>query len=409
MERAPDDPRRLDEAAIERLVAEFDHHDAAFVQDPYPVYARLREQGDVVHSEHYGGFYVPTRFADIRAIWRDYARFSVQPSVNLPSGFGNSRPMLPLEVDPPLQSKYRKLLTPAFAPQKLAVLEPRVREICVRLIDAFAGRRGCEVINDLAERLPTEVFVQFYGIPPEESDQFLHWKNAALHSLGTDPSGQTALTAGGEVVARFQALLNERRDTARASDPDIISSLLTTEIDGESLTDEEIIDISFMFFLAGLDTVQAAMGMQLYFLATHPEHQRRIRDEPGVVPAAIEELLRWEGEVTTRRTAVDDVEVAGTTIPKGCPVLLVNRIANRDPAMFPDPDTVDFDRPNAGKHVAFGSGPHRCLGLGLARLELRVVHEELHRRLPEYRVKPGSEINMYGGNVAGLDTLYLEW
>jgi len=391
----------LTDAQIDDLADHYDHHDPAFAQDAYRVYDAMRGKGRVVWSDRYGGFFAPTRFAEMRDAWTDWETFATRPSVNLPAHQGAERPMIPLEVDPPRHARYRKALAPMLAGAQLASLEPKARLHVNDLIDAVVDKGGCDFVASVSSPFPTRMFMELYGLPLEEADQFLAWNHGIIHSHTEDPSLETVKRCEEEVLARLAGLVAERR---RGGGGGILGRLLVDQIDGELLSDEEITDMSFQMFLAGLDTTHSAMAWQIYFLSTHLDHQRSLREAPKTIPNAVEELLRWEGLLNVRRTATKDAEIGGVTVPKGCPVLLSARIANHDPEVFPDPELVDFERPNAHRHLAFGSGVHRCIGVGLARLELRVLHEEWHRRIPEYTLAPGAKIAAWGGNLAGIAT-----
>jgi cytochrome P450 len=398
-------PRSLTQEEVEYFAAHFDHHHPAFGQDPYPVYELMQSRCPVTHSDNYGGFWVVTGFDEARYVWQHADLFATQPSVSVPHGLGNKRPMLPLEVDPPLHTKHRMLLAPVFAPNRITAMESKIRQICDELIDTFIDRKECELITELAQPFPTKIFVDMVGIPQEEALQFRDWNHNILHGQHGDPTGASRAEAGAQARGRLREILTERRRERR---DDIISVLIDSEVDGQKLDDEEILDHAFLLFLAGLDTVQGAIGFQFAFLSQHPEHRDRLVREPATIPKAVEELLRWEGLNISGRNATSDVELGGTTIPKGDPVVIVNRAADRDPRVFTDPNTVDFDRDPKGT-LAFGAGPHRCVGSHLARLEMRVVHEHMHRRVPGYRLKPGGAVSTHGGNVAGVDALPLVW
>jgi len=396
--------RGLTAQEIDEFVQNFDHHDPRFGQDPYPVLQRMVRECPIKHSSNYGGFWVFTGFEQVRWGYQNYELLS-SVSVSVPSGQGNPRPMIPVEIDPPLHSKYRSLLAPVFAPARIGALETEIRAICTDLIDSFIEKGECEFITQLAQPLPTRMFVKMLGIPPDEADTFKHWNHAILHGVADDPDGTKRAATGQAARSRLRELLELRK---RQRSDDIISILIDSEVDGESLDDEHLLDIAYLLFLAGLDTVQGAVGFQFAFLASHPEHRDRLVADPPLIPEAIEELLRWESVVIAGRVATHDFEYEGFTFKKGDRVVLVDRAADRDPRAFDDPDAVNFDRTGM-RHVAFAVGPHRCVGSHLARLEMKVVHEEMHRRIPDYRLKEGTVVTTHGGNVAGLDELWLEW
>jgi len=398
-------PRPLTGEEVAYFADHFDHHHPAFGQDPYPVYELMQSRCPITYSDNYGGFWIVTGYDEARYVWQHAELFATQPSVSVPHGLGNKRPMLPLEVDPPLHTKHRRLLAPVFAPNRIAELEPKIREVCDELIDGFIDRGGCELIGELAQPLPTRIFVDMLGIPAGEAVAFRNWNHAILHGQHDDPTGDARARAGVKARTRLSEILSECKRDRR---DDLLSVLLDSEIGGERLDDEEILDHAFLLFLAGLDTVQGAIGFQYAFLSQHPDYRDRLVRDPAIIPRAVEELLRWEGLNISGRNATQDTELAGRTIAKGDPVVLVNRSAGRDPRVWDEPNTVDFDRSPKGT-LAFGAGPHRCVGSHLARLEMKVVHEHMHRRIPDYRLKPGHQVRLHGGNVAGVDALPLVW
>ena len=257
------------------------------------------------------------------------------------------------------------------------------------------------------------------GLPWEELDTFLRMKNGIIRpgSDIADPHERMRVmldqeerlriqhATGQDIYAYFDAILDER-----AKDPkdDILSHFLSAEVDGDSLSREEILDICFLFLIAGLDTVTDSLTCFFAFLAQHPDHRRQIVDDPSVIPAAVEELLRWETPVPgVPRFCTQDGDVAGCPVKQGDALLVSVGAANVDPAVFPDGFDVRFDR-DANPHIAFGGGVHRCLGSHLARRELRVALREWHRRIPDYELKPGIELE-YASGLRTVENLELVW
>ncbi len=320
---------------------------------------------------------------------------------------GNVRPLIPLQIDPPDHVKFRRLLDPLFAPREIEKLEGAVRGLVTELIDAFADTGRCEFNSAVAIPLPCTVFLRLMGLPLEDLDLFLRFKDGIIRPPASDLTEGRAMAraTGQEIYAYFERVIAERR--AQPED-DLISGFIAAEIDGERLTTEDILDISYLFLLAGLDTVTASLGCAVAYLAGHPDRQAALRADPSLIPAAVEELLRWETPVPgILRVATQDVEVAGTTIPAGATVTCLLASANTDGAEFPDPDTVDFAR-SGNRHIAFGAGVHRCLGSHLARVEMRVALEELHRRIPAYAVQEG-ETPIFTAGIRGVEYLPLVW
>jgi cytochrome P450 len=397
--------RELTEEEIEYFVENFDHHDPKFGMDPMPVYDKMARECPVKFSPNYGGFWVFTGYEESHWGWQNYELLATQPSVSVPAGLGNRRPMLPLEVDPPIHNKYRSLLAPVFAPARIEALEPEIRALSDALIDDFIDKGECEFISEFARPLPTQIFCAMAGYPIEEADQFTEWKDAILHGVADDPTGAKRGEAGVAVRQRLRDVLEERKVTRG---DDIISVLIDSEVDGEKLDEEDLLDIAYLLFLAGLDTVQGALGFHYAYLSTHPEQRDRLVKDPCLIPEAVEELLRWDGVVISGRNVTRDFEYEGNQLKKGQQVIFINRSADRDPRQFEHPEEVIFGRePN--RHIAFAVGPHRCVGSHLARMEMKVMHEQIHARIPTYRLKPGTKVRSHGGNVAGLDALWLVW
>ncbi len=397
--------RELTPDEIDYFIENFDHHDPKFAMDPFPVYDRMVRECPIKFSPNYGGFWVFSGYEDVHWGWQNYELLATHPSVSVPAGLGNKRPLLPLEVDPPIHNKYRSLIAPVFSPARIAALEPQIRDITNALIDTVIAKGECEFISAIAQPVPTKMFVKMLGIPEAEAEDFKKWNFDILHGHHADPSGATRAAAGLAARERLTAILEERK---KHRGDDIISILIDSEVDGERLDEEELLDIGFLLFLAGLDTVQGAMGFQYAYLATHPEQRDRLVKDPSLIPNATEELLRWDGIVVAGRNVTRDFEYKGHQFKQGQQVVFINRPADRDPRQFDHPELVDFDRtPN--RNIAFGAGPHRCVGSHLARIELQVVHEEMHRRLPTYRLKPGTVVKARHGNVSGVEELFLEW
>jgi cytochrome P450 len=308
----------------------------------------------------------------------------------------NIRPLIPLQIDPPEHKKYRKLLDPLFAPRKMALLEDQVAVLANDLIDRFISRGEVNFAQEFSIPFPSQVFLTLLGLPLDEVDRFLAMKDGIIrpdHVTG-EPYGSDAVNAfqqktADSVYSYFNEILDEREVEAK---DDLLSHFLGAEVDGHRLTREDILDISFLLLIAGLDTVTATLDCMFAYLSEHPEQRRQLVDDPSLIPSAIEELMRWETPVMgVVRVAVEDTELGNCPIPKGDQVMIMIGSANTDGSEFEDPDVVRFDRAE-NRHIAFGGGVHRCLGSHLARMELRVALREWHRRIPEYSVEPGHNL-----------------
>ena len=320
---------------------------------------------------------------------------------------GQVRPLIPLQIDPPDHQLYRKLLDPLFSPRRVAELEPRIRELAASLVDEVAAGGGCDFNQAIAEPFPSTVFLELLGLPVSRAQEFLDLKDGIIRPPAKTPEQRLAMV--NETGQRIYQVLESVVD-ARLEHPedDFISGFLSSEIDGRRLTRNDVVDICYLFFLAGLDTVAASLDCMLAFLARNPEHRREVVDDPALVPHAVEELLRWETPVpgVIRMTATE-TEVQGCPVPAGKQVVVLLASANTDQAFWDRADEVDFHR-EVNKHLAFGGGVHRCLGSHLARLELRVMLEEWHARIPDYAVAPGVELE-YSPGLKQISPLPLVW
>lgn len=367
--------------------------------EPQPMYKALRESSPVFRSPQ---AVVLSRLSDIEmALKRTELFSSNMDAVDL----GNIRPMIPLQIDPPEHAKYRRILDPLFTPREMARREPGVTALVNEMIDRFAGRGECDFHEEFAVPLPCTVFLQLLGLPLEDLDQFLVWKDGIIRPEGAGYDGRHE--AGADVAQQiydyFERAIDDRIASPR---DDVLTAMIAADIAGQPLSREELLDICFLFLIAGLDTVTDSLDCFFVYLARHPEHRRQLVEQPDVLPGAVEELLRWETPVPgVVRVAMQDVEVGGCPISKGERVSPLLGAANTDPAEFAEPELVDFRR-NPNRHRAFGGGPHRCLGSHLARMELRVALREFHRRIPEYEIKPGAQLT-YTAALRSVESLPL--
>jgi len=306
--------------------------------------------------------------------------FSSQGAFDL---VGSPFPMVPIAFDPPEHSRFRRVLDKFFGPRRMAERAPELRRQVGELIDQIvASGDSCEVMSALAVPFPSQVFLTLFGLPLDDRDLLIGWKDAVLAfsaAEGLEPSPET-VARGAELVTYLTGHLADRR----GSDGDDLLSQLLSDSHDEALTEEEIIGLCFLFLIAGLDTVTAATGFALYELARNPALRATVIDDEEAVAHFIEEVLRINPPVPyVPRMTTAEVTVAGVTIPAGSTCWLGLGTANRDPERYPDADVMHERRNN---HFTFGRGPHRCLGSHLARLELRLIIEEWNRRIPRYSV-----------------------
>ena len=276
------------------------------------------------------------------------------------------------------------------------------------LIDRFVGRSRCDFVEQFAIQLPAATFLQLFGIPVEELDDFLVLYRDVVRPKrdATGARDTVQSQAAATVSAMFGSIITERQ---RAPRDDVISGLLHTEVDGCTLNPDEALNVCNLLMFAGIDTVAIALEYMIHRLARQPELRREITRDPGRIPDAVEELLRWETPVEgVSRVATKDVEVAGRWFPRGTTFRVILAAIHVDPASAPGWEGIDLHR-SANRHVAFGTGIHRCLGSHLARLQLRTAITEWHRRIPDYEVEPGFEVPWRGPPLYGARHLPLVW
>jgi cytochrome P450 len=356
--------------------------------DPYPLYARVRPRG-LVRSPL--GVFVAADHATVASILRD-RRFSSspahQPGYEPPSyPPGDPRAGLPaadlLTMDAPDHTRLRRLVTGAFTPRVMAGLEPWIREVTVQLLTAADGAAGFDLIDELAYPLPIAVISHLLGVPADDQAQFRAWG----HDLAVTSDPLTTADEQARKTAAEQAVVSYLQDLVRRrrADPDdsILSALIAAEEDGDRLSSGEVVNMAALLLIAGFITTVNLIGNGTVALLGDPGNWDRLRRDPALIPAAVEEMLRYDSPVQlTVRTPTEDVEVGGRVIAAGRPVIAFIGGANRDPAFFDQPDEFRIDRPDAGRHLAFSLGMHHCLGAVLARLEGRIALEELTRRYP---------------------------
>jgi cytochrome P450 len=357
---------------------DFDHLDPRWSNDPYPIWAELRETCPVAHTDRFAGCYFPATHAGVRAVAYDTEHFSSRRIIVRDVRI-DPVPAPPITSDPPEHKPWKQAVLPPFTPDEIAKLEPVTRATCEALIDAFPAG-GCDVAEMYTRHIPVRIIAHMLGLPEQDGDLFRRWINAILEVGIVDSS--VVMPATREMHVYFTEAIAERQ--ARPTD-DLISRLMRTKVDGQPAQPEHVVGMLRLLLIAGIDTTWSAIGAALWHLAEHPEDAARLRAEPALMTVAIEELLRAYAPVTMAREVVKDTVVQGCPMKAGNMVLLSFPAANRDPAMFPEPDRVILDRAE-NRHAAFGLGIHRCVGSNLARMELTVAVETFLRRVPSFRL-----------------------
>lgn len=384
-----------------QVVRDVDHvFGPEFLADPFEAYRKLRDER-VIWSPNHGGYWILTRAEDIRAAYQQPELFS-SSATGIPAHVSRKEKLYPLELDPPEHTAYRRVIAPLFAPKAVTARTAAIDETAQVLIDEIAPRGRAEFIEDFAGPFPTRIFTNILGLPVDEAPKFVAWNNKLLHS---QDQPELRREAGIEINGYLGELIEARRSEPR---DDVVSVLLESEIDGRPIENDEIQNLCFLLFIAGLDTVTAALSWTFRFLALNPEHRRQIVEDPAVIPGAVEELLRVHSFVNPARTLNHDAEFAGVQMKAGERILLATAMVAQDPDEFPDEAIVRFDRP-ANRHMAFGAGPHRCAGSHLARDELTTALQLWHAAIPDYELDPSEGLTIHAGGVFGLDRLPLVW
>ena len=383
---------------------DYDILDDDYVADPYPVWADLREQCPIAHTDRWGGSWLPTRYADVAAIAHDIDHFSSR-DVGVLTFTAEERPpppidipLPPIDADPPVHTWTRRLLLPWFSHTRVDGYEQFTRDLCNRLIDEFIDNGSADAAQDYAQQIPVRVIALTLGVPSEMSDTFTGWVRDVLEFAHDE-----VRSAAGR-VSIIEYLLGQVQERRTNPGDDLISELLHTEVDGEPVPDLQVMGIAALTLIAGVDTTWSAIGSAMLHLATNPDDAQRLIDEPDLMSTAVEELLRAYSPVTMARITVDDIEVGGCPMKAGDKVLMNFPGANRDPEAFDRADEVVLDRTD-NRHVAFGVGIHRCAGSNLARMELRVAIEEWLRRIPSFGLADDADVTWAGGQVRGPRTV----
>ena len=367
--------------------------DRAFIDDPYPAYAWLRQYAPVHRTKLPNGVeaYLVTRHEDVKAVLAD-PRLSKNAATSFP-GWQPGRTGIPgehrsgiaahlLNLDPPDHTRLRRLVSKAFTPRRIAEFEPQIRRIADELLDACEqtardGDGTVDLIRGYACPLPVAVILEMLGVPPEDQAIFHEWAFGVV-DRGNGRGGV------GRSVKRIRGYLREIIHKKRLNPgDDLLTALVRASDDGEHLSEDEAASMAFILLFAGFETTINLIGNGMLALLTHPDQRARLREDPGLLDNAVEELLRYDGpvEFATWRFTTEPITVGGVAIPAGEPVLAVLAAADRDPERFADPDVLDLGRPATG-HLALGHGIHFCIGAPLARLEGRIGFERLLTRYP---------------------------
>lgn len=346
------------------------------------------------------GAWVPRTQAELHQIYQDTEHFTVRGTSQFAQMIGQEWYSIPHEADPPLHLRYRMLLNPMFAPKHIAQLEEHIRHFARSRLLELRPRGECDFVSDFAFEFPIRVFLELMGMPQEDMATFLEWEHAILRSSTPEP----VVEALRKITGYLAEQCADRRENPRG---DLISLAVQSEIDGRKLTDDELTGFCFNLFVGGLDTVSTNMSNHFRHLAEHPGDQDYLRANPEAIPDAIDEMMRAYAAVTTMRLCKQDTRIGDVEMKQWDLVMMPTHLAANDPAAFPNPELVDFTR--KPRHVSFGYGPHLCIGMHLARREMRIAMEEALAILPRFAIAPGAQIESFCSGIIGPGSLPLIW
>lgn len=375
-------------------------------EDPYAANKVLLEGPDIFYSPLMrsptdNGSWVITRARLIREALTSPTIFLNKNTSGLTSLTGDSWDLVPLEKDPPEHLKYRILLNPLFSPKRMTAMEDEIRRLAIELIDEVRASGRCEFNSAFSRPFPSSIFLDLLGLPLDMTDQFVEWETMLLQ-------GETfEIRAIGAKAARDYLIvaINDRRENPR---DDFISHIIKQQVDGKPITEDDILGICFLMFVGGLDTVTSTLGFMFKRLAEDQATQQRLREEPDLIPGAVEELLRAYAVVNSPKHLSQDIEFHGVQMKKGERVVLAMSIAGRDDEEFDNPDEIDLAREHV-RHLSFATGPHNCIGQHLARREIRIAIEEWLARVPPFSIDPQDRAVTHGVVVFGVSHLPLVW
>lgn len=386
--------------------------DPEVLANPYPLFHRLRSE-DPVHWDPFLHTWVVTRYADVLEVLHTFSAERTHTPEKLKAmGLAEMGPIAQLMVqqmlfmDPPTHTRLRSLASQAFSPARVEVLRKHIRQIVSDLLDAVLDRGKLDVIADLGESLPCTVTAEMLGVPMSDQHQLKKWSTNFAEMLGNfqhNPEhAPRMLRTVNEVTSYFRDTIREQRERPREG---LVHSLMVAEVDGDRLTDAEVVATSIVTMVGGLETTTNLIGNGVLTLLRHPESLEQLRKDPSLIPSAVEEMLRYESPSQhTGRLAPADVELGGKMIRKGQAVMAVMAAANRDPERFPDPDRFDIARKD-NRHLAFGYAAHFCFGAALARVEGQEAFEAIVKRLPNLELEPGPLVWRNNLGLRGLTSL----
>ncbi len=383
----------------------FDPYAYEVHEDPFPIYARLRAEAPAYWNESLR-LWALSRHADVLAGFKDWQRFSSRFGVSIDAGTFHenaSATMSFLAMDPPRHDRLRSLVSKGFTPRRVAELEPRIRAIAIEYLDDLAGREHCDFIRDFAGKLPMDVISEMLGVPRADRAMLRGWADDMVHrDEGVHEMPKAAIEGGLRSLHYFSEMLKHVRKNPGT---DLTSALVTAEIDGDRLSDREIIGFLILMVVAGNETTTKLLGNALYWLWRHPDQRDLLRRDATLVPRWVEETLRYDNSTQSlARVMAAEVELHGVKLREGDKVVLLLGSGNRDEGVFPHADRYDLLRDTSAS-LSFGQGVHFCLGASLARLEARIALEEVWQRIPNFEIDPAGLVRVHSVNVRGFSSM----
>lgn len=371
--------------------------------DPFLAVTRLHDLPPVIWATDasYGRpGWVCTRFDSVSGVFLDPARFSAERHGMIADLVGEPVRLNPIEIDPPAHHGYRRNLNPVFTPKAVAAMGDAVKATCDSLIAAFADKGRCDFVHDFAVPFPTYVFLDLMDMPRDLAQQFLDWEEDIMRA----PDMMDRVKAGRGVYEYLKTFKDRQKENPTN---DLNRAIVTGTFEGRPLNHLEMMGMYYVLYVGGLDTVYSTLGWIMRHLATHPEDQATLRANPELIGDAVEEFSRAFSVVNTHRQVSQDCEFFGAPLRAGDEIHLPISLANRDPSVFADPHRIDFTRKS--RHINFGTGPHSCLGIHLAKRELRTVIEAFLSRFRNIRIAPGEKDSYHTGRTFGMESLPLVW
>jgi cytochrome P450 len=374
------------------------------VVDPMAHWMTVRDRGapPIFYTPRNGGHWIVHRFNETLEGYRDTDFFTNYPN-GIPARRGGAAKLIPVEIDPPDHHKYRLILAPVFSPVAVKKLQGDIRVRVNALMDPFVAAGSCDFAEEIAGKLPTSIFVELMGLPLEELPHIMTMEHAFLR--GPDEASREA---GANAILEYLVRFIEKE--AKASRDNVAGILLGARDEaGRPWSRDEIYNAAFLLYVAGLDTVTNMMGFIWRRLAEEQQARAHVAANVDGADALVDELMRLSSPAVNARRVRSDGTWRGVAMRAGDALLCAPMVANRDPSVFPDPDRIDWTRPNSRLHVSFGAGPHRCVGSHLARQEILITLQEWFRRIPDFVLAPDADLKPYLGNITGYASLPLIW